>query len=94
MWDRMTKRGYSEAKIQNNLEAEIFQVVREEVLEWIGGDDWPSTLSTKKIKGALNKFVSQDGTVVLEVENNTSVDFRENLRAVSATSLKLKKKKP
>lgn len=39
LWDRLAQRGYPEAKIQENVEAEIFQTCFEEAVELIGADN-------------------------------------------------------
>ncbi len=38
LYDRLLNRNYSELKIKNNIECEIFQVIVDEAIDWFGSD--------------------------------------------------------
>lgn len=79
---RLDSRGYSKAKVSENLEAEIFKVVREEALESLlvslnETQSDPTDISREKLK----IFLEENN--VLELVNDSNEDLEKNIEKIA-----------
>ncbi|KAI3630107.1 hypothetical protein MIR68_011542 [Amoeboaphelidium protococcarum] len=85
-FDRLLARKYSEVKIRSNVEAEIMQVVKEEVYEYFGpkacyGERDDDDDNGSDISGCTSSSDASESNncIIVELDNNNQDDLSNNL---------------
>ncbi|KAI3643241.1 hypothetical protein MP228_012796 [Amoeboaphelidium protococcarum] len=84
-YDRLLARKYSEVKIRSNVEAEIMQVVKEEVYEYFGpkacNGERDEDDNVSDISGCASSSDASESNncIIVELDNNNEDDLSNNL---------------